>query len=614
MATEFHDLKQYIQRHIFIILIMVVAFGLRFWEYWNLPFQHDELSALLRTYINGWDGFIETSVKRDNHPAGVQLLIWGLTASGGYSAWWIKLPFLLAGVWSIWLTYALANRLAGQSTALISAAILSSAQLHITYSQWARPYILGLCAVLVVAWLLVRIRASDDGRIKWYILLMIGIAAAAYTHYFALLQVILLVAISLYGLSRSKIIYVISASFLAALIFLPHLSVTLHHLNRGGIGEWLQPKDWDYGFEVIAYTANYSWWVGGLVLVLCISGMLRFNNHLSAVRLGLLILGILPYIIAFAYSRLVNPLLHQGVLFFSIPFFVLWMASFSEVKQPVIGFAAMFLLAVSSTAVVQDRLHYFINYQSEYETSIMWFDELNNKDEMKLGHLLDIRQDFTELYSDWGFVDEKELVFADSLWTRNSIQEYLDKQQMPYFFFAMTNATRPDLLAAVIDHYPCVEEVKHYHTGEAYLLSRRCDTRNLIEDKAVGDEYLNRESKAYSTNMDWTDSAWPDHKNLQLVASVRGEVENSVLVVTCSTINDSKTWSGIQFMDYLNKSYEIQRAYQSVYLNELDPETDRIKAYVWLNESPALHLIGFDAYYFPSNPFKGKLHRPFAKR
>ena len=76
MATEFHDLKQYIQRHIFIILIMVVAFGLRFWEYWNLPFQHDELSALLRTYINGWDGFIETSVKRDNHPAGVQLLIW----------------------------------------------------------------------------------------------------------------------------------------------------------------------------------------------------------------------------------------------------------------------------------------------------------------------------------------------------------------------------------------------------------------------------------------------------------------------------------------------------------------------------------------------------------
>src|SRR5215831_18251748 len=58
----------------------------------------------------------------------------------GHSEVWLRLPSVLCGIASIYLTYRIAERLAGQSVALISAFVLALSPLEINHSQEVRMY------------------------------------------------------------------------------------------------------------------------------------------------------------------------------------------------------------------------------------------------------------------------------------------------------------------------------------------------------------------------------------------------------------------------------------------------------------------------------------------
>ncbi|RLD91081.1 MAG: hypothetical protein DRJ09_02305, partial [Bacteroidetes bacterium] len=60
-----------------IIMIMIIAAFLRFWNFGSIPFMHDEFSAIFRTWYDSVSDVIEIGVKQnDSHPAGVQLFIY----------------------------------------------------------------------------------------------------------------------------------------------------------------------------------------------------------------------------------------------------------------------------------------------------------------------------------------------------------------------------------------------------------------------------------------------------------------------------------------------------------------------------------------------------------
>ncbi len=57
-----------------LLLILIVAAALRFWDLWELPFMHDEFSALFRTQYDSFSDLIRLGVvQNDSHPAGVQV-------------------------------------------------------------------------------------------------------------------------------------------------------------------------------------------------------------------------------------------------------------------------------------------------------------------------------------------------------------------------------------------------------------------------------------------------------------------------------------------------------------------------------------------------------------
>ena len=73
------DLSRYDK--VILLIIIVVSAVLRLWQLHNVPFMHDEFSALSRTcYDNFHDLIREGVMLNDSHPAGTQVLVYLLLA------------------------------------------------------------------------------------------------------------------------------------------------------------------------------------------------------------------------------------------------------------------------------------------------------------------------------------------------------------------------------------------------------------------------------------------------------------------------------------------------------------------------------------------------------
>ncbi|MDD4107577.1 MAG: glycosyltransferase family 39 protein [Prolixibacteraceae bacterium] len=127
-----------------LFLILLVAAALRFVDYFELPFTHDEFSALERLNFESFSELIEKGVKVDGHPAGIQIFLFYWTSLFGKNEWIVKLPFTIMGIESVCLIYLIGQKWFNETVGLISASYLASTQFVVLYSQIARPYISGL--------------------------------------------------------------------------------------------------------------------------------------------------------------------------------------------------------------------------------------------------------------------------------------------------------------------------------------------------------------------------------------------------------------------------------------------------------------------------------------
>src|ERR1700740_1949309 len=91
-----------------LVFVLLTAGVLRFYKAFDIPFTHDELSALCRLRFDSFHELMEKGIKIDGHPAGVQVFLYYWTKWVGTTEFAIKLPFLLMGMGSIYFAYRLA--------------------------------------------------------------------------------------------------------------------------------------------------------------------------------------------------------------------------------------------------------------------------------------------------------------------------------------------------------------------------------------------------------------------------------------------------------------------------------------------------------------------------
>ena len=123
----------------------------------------------------------------------------------------------------------------------------------------------------------------------------------------------------------------------------------------GGVGQWLGPPENDWLWQHIDYVFNDSPIVLITVIVCAVAGLSLSKPSKSFVRNGLpLLLFATPFVVGFAYSKWVNPVLQHSTLLFSFPFFLIFLFSgWDDGKKRLSqAFAiGLFVITVSSTTI-----------------------------------------------------------------------------------------------------------------------------------------------------------------------------------------------------------------------------------------------------------------------
>ena len=112
----------------------------------------------------------------------------------------LRIPSLLFGIFSILLTYWIAQTYDSWKTATLAALLLCFSPVHIWYSQEATPYSMALFFLLATVYVYRRLR-EDHSNWAWYNLYLGFFLLAVFTHYYA---AIFLLPLSLLALSAEK--------------------------------------------------------------------------------------------------------------------------------------------------------------------------------------------------------------------------------------------------------------------------------------------------------------------------------------------------------------------------------------------------------------------------
>ncbi|MES2618347.1 MAG: glycosyltransferase family 39 protein [Bacteroidota bacterium] len=304
-----------------IIILLLVQAGLLLTHYTSIPFSHDELSAISRCNVTSFNQLITEGVRPDGHPAGVQLLLYGMIQAFGIHEWILKLPFLIAGLLSLLFLFNISKRLFSNEAAIISSVLFIFSQYYLYQMTVARPYSMGLCFVLGIFYYSLKMIDVPSERKNYFIwsLLLVG---AYYSHYFSFLQALIIVA--LFAVIYFKQInwrYYLLGVGISLICFIPHLSITLYQLSMGGLG-WLGKPD-SHFFTAYFFTLfNESViMIAAFVLLL----ILTFSDIITSTRKVLLLalLFIIPVAILFLYSYYRAPVLQDAALFFCSPFLLI---------------------------------------------------------------------------------------------------------------------------------------------------------------------------------------------------------------------------------------------------------------------------------------------------
>ena len=129
---------------------------------------------------------------------------------------------------------------------------------------------------------------------------------------------------------------------IAIVIFLPHISISLHQFSMGGVGQWLSKPGKDFLWKYILYGLNDSPLVVITISVLVMLSVLIYHLDITFSPEGLFRIKfqiiciawfIIPFLAGYYYSVYINPVLQYSTLLFSFPFLILFLFSFFKERK-----------------------------------------------------------------------------------------------------------------------------------------------------------------------------------------------------------------------------------------------------------------------------------------
>lgn len=478
MTKQFSNYKN---EFIPIILILIASTILRFWNFYFIPFTHDEFSALFRTQYSNFYDLIKNGVMPDGHPAGIQIFLYYWIKIFGFSEFWVKLPFTLMGVFSVWILYLIAKEWFGEKTALLASSSMAFMQYFIMYSQIARPYISGLFFTLIMTnyWhkLLFSRNENHGEKFKYIIGFVIGASLCNYNHYFSMMMVVLISAIGIIYLNKDNYKPYLLSLVLIVLFFIPHLKIFFYQLGLRGLG-WLGVPTSTFFIDFLSYLFHYNIYLLAGVLIFFFVSFLYYLKKRKSIKkehVFVFILAVFPFIIGYFYSIYRAPVLQYSCLIFSAPFLLMLLFSFSDIHKNKLNNGITLLLSVLLIlTLILQRKHYRYFYQSIYQET---FNEIYS---FGLNHSFDstlvicnFRKEIGDFYlGKFNTLKKVEIFYPSLLNSKKEIFKKLVEKKYKYLIFNTVTNSDFEFFSLVKEYFPEVVKKIFLNGGEIWILSK----------------------------------------------------------------------------------------------------------------------------------------------
>lgn len=596
-----------------LLLILLIAIILRFYNYASIPFSHDEFSAFFRLQYSSYSELIQYGVVPDGHPAGIQVFLYYWTKLFGFSEIAIKLPFTIMGVFAVYLSYLIAKKWFNTTTALIVSAYIASLQYTVMYSQIARPYMSGLFFTLLMVYSLTQlIKNSQRKQNLYYILFVLAASLCSYNHYFSALFAAIVYFSGFIFLSKKQYPKYLFSAIIIGILFIPHIQITLKHLSYGGIGGWLAKPEPDFIINYIKYLFQYSY-IGAFVLILIIGfGIYQasIKNLLQKKYILFSIWFVLPLLIGYLYSVFVDSVLQFSVLIFSFPYFLFLLFGHFKQQKPVINLIIVFVILSSNIyGLIYERKHYQLNYESVYHEMLIDYNVIKQSDKKCIG-LLQSHKKATKYYADKYNLDIS-YIWLDSFKNELELIDFLKQKSKKndYLFLAIISPTPPVTASIVREYFPYQIYTNNYVIGKTYLFST-LQTEQLENNNIIFQNNINFDNKSLFLNqkidtLNITDSVFRSAPNSYLIDSLKEFSPNQIFILQDIRINPNDIIDVTVNVKPINNDKNWIKAYHSIRLSDIKLNSNSIllKTYIWNKSKSDFYIDDFEIIVRKGNPY-----------
>lgn len=575
------------RKDLWIVLILTaLAFILRCYKIEDISFINDELSALIRLRFSSFSNLLQLGVAIDGHPAGVQAFLYYWTRIAGTSELAVRMPFVIIGALCIPLIYATGRLLFNRPAAIFSASLAMLSEMLITYSRLARPYAIGLFGVLLILWALSSVSTTTTKRQQflYWGLYILGAVIAAYSHHIATLSALVAGGLGFMIISKKLRPRWLLSSAIALALYLPHTGITLAQLRIGGIGEWLAAPGPGALPSFLFAGFNRSWPLLILMLLLPLHSLFlrKKLKHLRPQRLYLFLCFVIPFLVTFGYSILINPVLQNSVLIFSLPAVYLLVGSFlpagRETKPILISLLAYAAVAISFIPTQAYSGQTFADFRKAALAVREW-DETYERDSIL--HLLNVNHpDYLGFYlQSEGQLTDFETTMITEPGDLAKLDSLLRANRRPYVMLIDLRPIRPEAAKMLGAYGTLIQSAASTRCSEAMLFSvtpARTNplasdkpflfmdgefSQNIIEEPARGSKY----GTVFTVKAEFVSKDPGDY-----VLAGTLEDRNGRLI----------SWNGLD-MDLFGPPGELNTAWLSFYFKGTIPDGVRVRAYIW---------------------------------
>lgn len=621
-----------------LIFILCVSAIIRFWNYTEIPYMHDELSALSRTDFSNLSDLILKGARVDGHPVGVQIFLYYWTKLFSFNEMVVKLPFIISGIFSILITYKLTKLWFNSSVALVVISFMSSIQYLVMYSQIARPYMFGMFFVLMMVWCWsnyffdsiddVKDEDKKPNKTKWLIAYVLFSVACAYTHHLALLFAVIVGLTGILFITKNTWKGYLLSGISIFVLYLPHLEIFVFQFSKGGLGGengWLQKPGKDWLFNYLKYIFHFSCWMYFLVAILIVISLIFRSKDIKKqqkYRIISISWFLSFFLIQYLYSVYVSAVIQYSTLIFAFPFLLIFLFSLlGELKMKGKIGIVVSILTVSISTLVVERNHLHVFYKQPYEQQVL--NTYQALDQIKTPKNATVLLMIPPYYKEFYFKKYNrtfESIFYDPFNEKPDTRvfsNFVDTLSTTYFIAGNLPLSYIQIIKSKYPYQLSSDEGFSYNT----FCFSKTKPKKETKKSAIFSKKYNLNSLDSLTEygeilvIPLKDVLKSRHTILNLTADAFCEdsTSNPLLVVDISANNESILWLGASYKDFVVAGRKFNKIFLSHDFNSFDlkkyPDAE-LHIYIWNPTKKAVQLGNLQVETMPGNPVIYGLYEP----